>query len=154
MQILQPFYLCTCVEPGLRGWCAGGGLGCCWAQPAAGMAVEIYNFSNFQAAEFTLKCCLAARLRTTILRSSRQGGEHRSINHMRPPLMLSTVCGCTCAEWKGNAGGGCRHLHFTLPPQPARVAGWQPALWIRVSFKPQILQPKLDYIKFLPYNQN
>ena len=28
-----------------------------------------------------------------------------------------------------------RHLHFTLPPQPARTAGWQPALWIHASLE-------------------
>ena len=29
-------------------------------------------------------------------------------------------------------------LHFSLPPQPVRAAGWQPALWIRARFEPQI----------------
>jgi len=27
---------------------------------------------------------------------------------------------------------------LSLPPQPVRAAGWQPALWIRASFEPQI----------------
>jgi len=29
-------------------------------------------------------------------------------------------------------------IQLTLPPQPARAAWWQPALWIRASFEPQM----------------
>ena len=28
-------------------------------------------------------------------------------------------------------------LHYTLPPQPVRAAGWQPAICIRASFEPK-----------------
>jgi len=29
---------------------------------------------------------------------------------------------------------------LSLPPQPVRAAWWQPALWIRASFEPQIIE--------------
>ena len=61
-----------------------------------------------------------------------------------------------CAE-RGVGGA----IQLTLPPQPARAAGWQPTLWIRASFEPQINADKRRYcsqnliiFKFPPYNYN
>ena len=36
-------------------------------------------------------------------------------------------------------------MRITLPPQPVRAAGWQPALWISVSFEPPMNADGLRY---------
>ena len=38
-------------------------------------------------------------------------------------------------------------LHYTLPPQPVRAAGWQPSVWIRASLEPQINANKRRYCR-------